>query len=83
MLKVDDLPAFADELRERGFDAMYEVIFTGQRFLEGLDLDDDFFPLWELVLPENEAALERLDFAAIKARRAANWTPHPPSPNGC
>ena len=38
---------------------------------EGLDVGEDFFPLWELNLPENQDAFERYDFAAIKARRGA------------
>jgi hypothetical protein len=39
---------------------------------------EEFFPLWELVAPENEEALERGDFDAIKSRRAPDWTivPH-------
>ena len=46
--------------------------------LEGLDVGDDFFPLWELILPENQEALARLDFAAIKARRGPDWSVDPP-----
>ena len=45
---------------------------------EGLDVGDDFFPLWELILPENQEALAQLDFAAIKARRGPDWSVDPP-----
>jgi hypothetical protein len=43
-----------------------------------LDVGDEFFPLWELVLPENRDALERRDFAAIRARRGPDWSVEPP-----
>ena len=46
--------------------------------LEGLNVADDFFPLWELCLPENREALERADFASIQARRGPDWTVEPP-----
>jgi hypothetical protein len=31
-----------------------------------------------LMLPENEEALERFDFDAIRARRAPDWSVEPP-----
>ena len=73
MIQVD-LVMLAEELRSRGCDACHEIVAGPQGYQEGLDLDEDFFPLWELSLPENQAALEQFDFAAIKARRGPNWS---------
>jgi hypothetical protein len=42
--------------------------------MEGLDVGEDFFPLWELNLPENQDAFERYDFEAIKGRRRPDWS---------
>jgi hypothetical protein len=78
MSTFDNLAQFADDLRKRGFEADYEVLYCGNRFVEGLDVADEFFPLWELTEPENEAALEKLDFEAIKARRPSDWSAAPP-----
>ena len=72
-----DLVMLAEELRSRGCDACHEIVAGPQGYQEGLDLDEDFFPLWELSLPENQEALARLDFAAIKARRGPNWSVAP------
>jgi hypothetical protein len=44
-----------------------------------LNVADDFFPLWELNLLENQDAFDRHDFAAIKARRGPNWSIEPHS----
>ena len=73
MIQVD-LVMLAETLRSRGCDACHEIVAGPHGYQEGLDLDEDFFPLWELILPENQDALERLDFAAIKARRGPNWS---------
>jgi len=77
-MQEDELAQVAEDLRRRGIDACHEVLYGPHGGLEGLDVGDDFFPLWELMLPENQAALERLDFAAIKARRGADWSVEPP-----
>ncbi|HEV3331224.1 MAG TPA: hypothetical protein VG096_09600 [Bryobacteraceae bacterium] len=74
----DDLAQIAEELRKLGVDASYEVLYGPHGGLEGLDVGEDFFPLWELTLHENQEALERFDFAAIKARRHPNWSVEPP-----
>ena len=58
-------------------DACHEIVYGPHGYLEGLGVDEDFFPLWELSLPENQEAVERLDFAAIKARRGADWSVAP------
>jgi hypothetical protein len=74
VLKPDDLVELAEDLRRRGIDACHDIVDAPGCCLEGLDVGDDFFPLWELLLPENQAALERLDFGAIKARRGPGWS---------
>ena len=78
MLQLEDLAQMAEELRRAGVDAWHEVVAGPRGYLEGLDIGDDFFPLWELILPENRASLECCDFAAIKARRAPDWSVAPP-----
>jgi hypothetical protein len=69
-----DLVLLAETLRSRGFNACHEILAGPCGYQEGLDLDEDFYPLWELVLPENQEALQKLDFAAIKARRGPDWS---------
>ena len=78
MLKLDDLAQVAEDLRARGIDACHDFLYGPHGCLEGLDVGEDFFPMWELILPENQEAVERLDFAAIKARREADWSVEPP-----
>ena len=70
---IENLAQLADDLRSRGVEVDYEIIFAEDRYLEGLDVGEEFFPLWELVAPENESALERGDFDAIKSRRSPDW----------
>jgi hypothetical protein len=77
MIQVDNLVEAAEELRRLGVDACHEILYGPHGGREGLDIDDDFFPLWELILPENQEALARLDFAAIKARRGPDWSVDP------
>jgi len=78
MFSLDDLVQVAEDLRRLSVDAVYAILDGPHGAIEGLEIgDDDFFPLWELSLPENQAALERADFAAIKARRAADWSVEP------
>ncbi|HEV2448560.1 MAG TPA: hypothetical protein VGS58_21655 [Candidatus Sulfopaludibacter sp.] len=74
MLQLDGLAQAADDLRCRGVDADYVLLYGPHGGVEGLEIADDFFPLWELMLPENQDAFERLDFAAIKARRCPGWS---------
>ena len=71
MIDLNDLAELAEELRKRGLDATYECLYGPRGCEEGLSIGEDFFPLYELSLAENREALERLDFAAIKARRGA------------
>ena len=73
MIQVD-LVLLAEELQSRGCNACHEILAGPQGYQEGLDLDEDFYPLWELTLPENQEALERRDFEAIKARRGPGWS---------
>ena len=77
MLQLDDLAEAAEELRSRGLDAYHEILYGPHGGLEGLEVSDEFFPLWELILPENQAAFAQADFAAIKARRGADWSVDP------
>lgn len=78
MIQVDNLPQFAEELRRAGIDASHEIIYAMGGYQEGLDVGEEFFPLWELIRPENQESLVQLDFAAIKARRGENWSITPP-----
>ena len=70
----DDLSKIAEDLRKLGVDASYEVLYGPHGGLEGLSVGQDFFPLWELTLLENQETLERFDFGAIKARRSPDWS---------
>jgi len=78
MIQVD-LVLLAETLRTRGCEACHEILAGPHGYQEGLVVDEDFFPLWELSLPENNEAVEQLDFAAIKARRRPGWTMSPPA----
>ena len=78
MLQLDDLAQVAEELRALGVYACHEFVYGPHGGLEGLNVADDFFPLWELSLPENRESLERADFAAIQARRGPDWSVEPP-----
>ena len=78
MTKLDDLAQVAEDLRARGIDACHDFLYGPHGCLEGLDVGEDFFPMWELILPENQEAVERLDFAAIKAHREPDWSVEPP-----
>jgi hypothetical protein len=70
----DDLAQLAEELRKLGLDASHEILYGPHGGLEGLTVGNDFFPLWELNLLENEEAFAKLDFAAIVARRGPDWS---------
>ena len=71
MIDLDDLAQFAEDLRKLGLDATHEFLYGPHGCQEGLTIGEDFYSLWELRLPENRDALERSDFAAVKARRTA------------
>jgi hypothetical protein len=78
MIQVD-LVWLAEILRTRGCEACHEIVAGPRGWQEGLDIEEDFFPLWELALPENQEALRNFDFAAIKARRGPSWSVAPPA----
>jgi hypothetical protein len=78
MFLLNDLVQAAEDLRTLGVDATYMIVYGSHGGLEGLEVEGDFFPLWELSLPENHAALEDLDFIRIRARRLADWSVEPP-----
>jgi hypothetical protein len=74
MIELDGLAQFAEELRQQGIDAVHDFVYGARACLEGLAVGGEFFPLWELILPENSEAVERRDFDAIKARRRPDWS---------
>ena len=77
MIQVDNLAETAEELRRRGVDACHLILYGPHGGREGLEVDGEFFPLWELIRPENQEALERFDFADIKGRRGPDWSVDP------
>ena len=77
MIEIDNLAQLVEDLRRAGVEAFHEVVYGPHGGLEGLDVGEDFFPLWELILPENEEALVHADFAAIRARRGPDWSVDP------
>ena len=83
MIQIDNPVQLAEDLCKLGLDACREIVFGPRGYQEGLDVGSDFFPLWELTLPDNRDALARLDFAAIKARRAQDWSVAPPARLSC
>jgi hypothetical protein len=78
MIQVD-LVWLAEILRTRGCEACHEIVAGPHGWQEGLDIGEDFFPLWELNLPENQEALRKFDFQEIKSRRGPNWSVAPPA----
>jgi hypothetical protein len=78
MIQVDNPVQLAEDLRKLGLDASHEIVYGPHGYQEGLDVGEDFFPMWELTLPENQDALAILDFGAIKARRSRDWSVAPP-----
>jgi hypothetical protein len=80
VISIDDLDQAVEDLRKLGFDAFHEFVYSPHGCLEGLDVGEDFFPLWELQLPDNRADVAAARFDAIKARRSPDWTPQRPLP---
>ena len=78
MIQVD-LASLVEKLRARGCQACHQILAGPRGYQEGLEIEEDFFPLWELSLEENEEAVQQLDFAAIKARRGPGWSVSPPA----
>jgi hypothetical protein len=78
MLQLDDLAQVAEDLRGLGIDARHDFVYGPHGGLEGLNVGEDFYPLWELSLPENREAFEAADFAAIYSRRGEDWSVEPP-----
>ena len=79
MLQTDELAQAAEDLRREGIDANHDFVFGTHMWVEGLEIDDEFFPLWELLAEDNGEAFERRDFAAIVSRRCAGWSIEPPA----
>jgi hypothetical protein len=82
VIQLDDLDQAVEDLRRLGVDACHEFVWGPHGCLEGLDVGEDFFPLWELKLPENLDAVSRMDFEAVKARRGCDWSVEPPKASG-
>jgi len=80
MICPEDLDQAVEDLRKLGFDAFHEFVYSPHGCLEGLDVGEEFFPLWELLLPENREDVANAAFDAIKARRPVDWNPEHPSP---
>lgn len=78
MIEADELAQVAEQLRREGIDAEHDFVFGLHTWMEGLEIDDEFYPLWELIIPDNREAFERRDFEAIRARRGPDWTVEPP-----
>ena len=78
MFSLDDLGQAAEELRKRGIDAWHEFLYGSYGCVEGLDIEGEFFPRWELHRAENADDVSRADFAAIKRRRGSDWSMEPP-----
>jgi len=78
MFLTDNLVQAAEELRMHSVDATYAILYGPHGGLEGLEVGEDFFPLWELILPENREAVEHFDFALVKAHRGPDWSLEPP-----
>ena len=74
MYCLDDLGQVAEDLRKQGIAAEHDFLYGPHGCVEGLDVGDDFYPKWELLLAENAESLERADFAAIKRRRRSDWS---------
>jgi hypothetical protein len=74
MIQLGELAEVARDLQRRGVDAFHEFVYGPHGCLEGLDVGEDFFPLWELNLPENQELVATFDFVAIKARRGPDWS---------
>ena len=73
-----DLAEVVKDLQRLGVDANHEFVYGPHGCMEGLDVGEDFFPQWELSLPENRELVDKFDFAAIKARRGPDWSTEPP-----
>ena len=74
MSRLDDLDQVVEDLRKAGIEACHDFVYGPHGCVEGLDVGDDFFPLWELQLAQNSEAFAQLDFAAIKMRRDGEWS---------
>lgn len=79
--QLQDLDEFVAGLRKLGLESCHEYVYSAHGCVEGVDVGDDFFPLWELQLPHNLEALQQLDFAAIKSRRLGDWSLERPPRN--
>ena len=77
MLQTDELAQAAEDLRREGIDAKHSFVYGAHMWVEGLEIGDEFFPLWELIAEDNCEAFERRDFSGIVARRCADWSIEP------
>jgi hypothetical protein len=80
-VRDEDVKEFANQLRSAGIDAYEwgESIPGEKGVLCGIIVAGlGFFPVWELNKPDNQGLLGARDFAAIKAKRGADWEPIEP-----
>jgi len=80
VIQLDDLDQVVSDLRSNGIYACREFVYSAHGCVEGLEIDGEFFPLWELKLAENTEAFSRMEFAAIKSNRRHDWSVEPPRP---
>jgi len=73
-MELEDLDQVIEDLRKLGINACHEFVYGPHGCVEGLEIGEDFFPLWELKLAENVEAFQRFDFAAIKSQRSHDWS---------
>ena len=77
-MRDEDVKEFASQLRSAGIDARVGRI---RRRWEGYCVRNNCgggFPVWELNGADNQELLVARDFAAIKAKRDADWEPVEP-----
>ena len=52
MIQVDNPVQLAEELRKLGLSASHEIVYGPRGYQEGLEVGDEFFPMWELRFPK-------------------------------
>jgi hypothetical protein len=79
IIRVGELKEIASEVRAAGKEAVQERMVGAQFALEGLRVQGEFYPLWELNLPANQIWAGLRKFEKIRKTRKASWSPQPPT----